>query len=53
MHEACKFELLNVAEVDGQWHYTFSGASELFTVVSLEMGKQAEQRVREEEWQGR
>jgi len=26
MHEAGKFELLNVAEVDGRWHYTFSGA---------------------------
>jgi len=23
MHEAGKFELLNVAEVDGQWRYTF------------------------------
>jgi len=22
MHEAGKFELLNVAEVDGRWHYT-------------------------------
>jgi len=26
MHEAGKFELLSVAEVDGQWHYTqFAG----------------------------
>ncbi len=22
MHQAGKFELLNVAEVEGQWHYT-------------------------------
>ncbi len=27
MHEAGKFELVGVAEVDGRWHYTFSGAS--------------------------
>ena len=33
MQEAGKFELLNVAEVDGQWHYTFSGAGEVFSVV--------------------
>ncbi len=26
MHEAGKFELLDVAEVNGRWHYTFSGA---------------------------
>jgi hypothetical protein len=25
MHEAGKFELWNVAEVDGRWHYTFEG----------------------------
>ena len=28
-----KFELLNVAEIDGRWHYTFSGAGEVFSVV--------------------
>ena len=28
-----KSELLNVAEVDGQWHYTFSGVGEVFSVV--------------------
>ena len=33
MHEAGKFELVNVAEVDGRWHYTFSGAGEVFSVV--------------------
>jgi len=31
MHEAGKFELLNLVEVDGQWHYTFSGAGEAFS----------------------
>ena len=30
MHEAGKFELLNVAEVDGRWHNTFSRAGEAF-----------------------
>jgi len=30
-HEAGKFELLNVAEVDGRWHYTFSGVGEAFS----------------------
>jgi len=29
MHEAGKFELLNVAEVDGRWHCTFPGAAVL------------------------
>ncbi len=24
MHEAGKFKLVSVAEVDGRWHYTFS-----------------------------
>ncbi len=33
MHEAGKFELLNIAEVDGRWHYTFSGAGEVLSVV--------------------
>jgi len=47
MHEAGKFELLNVVEVDGQWHYTFSGAGEVFSVVRPEMDKEIERRVRE------
>jgi len=47
MHEAGKFELLSVAEVDGRWHYTFSGAGEVFSVVRPEMGKQTERQVRE------
>lgn len=33
IHEAGKFELLNVAEVDGRWHYAFSGAGEVFSAV--------------------
>ena len=48
MHEAGKFELPNVAEVDGRWHYTFSGAGEVFSVVRPEMSKEVERRVREE-----
>ena len=48
MHEAGKFELLNVAEVDGRWHYTFSGAGEVFSVVRPEMSKEMERSVREE-----
>jgi len=48
MHEAGKFELLNVAEVDGRWHYTFSGAGEVFSVVPPEMTKEMERKVREE-----
>ena len=47
MHEAGKFELLNVAEVDGQWHYTFSGTGEVFSVVRPEMDKGMERKVRE------
>ena len=47
MHEAGKFELLNVAEVDGRWHYTFSGAGEVFSVVRPEMSKETERKVRE------
>ena len=47
MHEAGKFELLNVAEVNGRWHYTFKGAGEVFSVVRPEMDKQTERRVRE------
>ncbi len=31
MHEASKFELLKVIEVDGHWHYTFSGVGEIFS----------------------
>ncbi len=46
MHEAGKFELLNVAEVDGRWHYTSKGAGEVFSVVRPEMDKE-ERRVRE------
>jgi len=30
---------LGVAEVDGRWRYTFSGAGEVFTVVQPEMVK--------------
>ena len=41
-----KFELLSVAEVDGRWHYTFSGAGEVFSVVRPEMSKEMERRVR-------
>jgi len=48
MHEAGKFELLNVAEVDGRWHCTFSGAGEVFSVVRAEMSKEMERKVREE-----
>ena len=48
MHKAGKFELLNVAEVDGRWHYTFSGAGEVFSVVRPEMGKEMERKVQEE-----
>ena len=44
MHEAGKFELLNVAEVDGRWHYTFSGAGEVFSVVRPEMDKDTERK---------
>ena len=47
MHEAGKFELSNVAEVDGRWHYTFNGADEVFSVVRPEMNKETERKVRE------
>ena len=47
MHEAGKFEVLGVAEVDGRWHYTFSGAGEVFSVVRPEMSKEMERQVRE------
>jgi hypothetical protein len=43
-----KFEPLGVAEVDGRWHYTFSGAGEVFSVVRAEISKESERRVREE-----
>jgi len=48
MHETDRFELLNVAEVDGRWHCTFSGAGEVFSVVRPEMSKEMERKVREE-----
>jgi hypothetical protein len=51
MHEAGKFELLSVAEVDGQWHYTFSGAGEVFSVVRPEMREEDENKVREQLWE--
>jgi len=44
MHEAGKFELLNVVEVEGRWHYTFSGAGEVFSVVRPEMSKEMERK---------
>jgi len=47
MHQAGKFELLSVAELDNRWHYTFSGAGEVFSVVRPEMDKQTERQVRE------
>ncbi len=46
MHEVGKFEFLSVAEVDGRWHYTFSGAGEVFSVVRPEMGKEMERRIK-------
>ncbi len=48
MHEAGRFELLNVAEVDGSWHYTFRDAGEVFSVVRLEMDREMGRQVREE-----
>ncbi len=33
VHEAGKFDLPSVAQVDGRRHYTFSGAGEVFSVV--------------------
>ena len=47
MHEAGRFELLNVAEVDGRWHYTFSGAGEVFSLVRPEMDKEAQKTAKE------
>jgi len=32
-------KLWDVAEVDGRWRYTFSGAGEVFSVVRPEMVK--------------
>ena len=48
MHEAGKFELLNMAEIDGRRYYTFSGAGEVFSVVRPEMSKEMERKVWEE-----
>lgn len=49
MQEAGKFELVNVAAVDGRWHYTFkSSAGEVFSVVRPEMSKETERKVRGE-----
>ena len=48
MYEAGEFELVSVAEVEGRWHYTFSGAGEVFSVVWPEMSKEVERKVREE-----
>jgi len=43
--------LLNVAEVDGRWHYTFSGAGEVFSAArsgtSKEMARMAREGVQE------
>jgi len=36
-----------VVQVEGRWHYAFSGAGELFTVVRPEMSKEMERRVRQ------
>ena len=47
VQEADKFELLSVTEVDGRWHYTFSGAGEVFNMVWPEMSKEMERQVRE------
>jgi len=41
-----KFERLNVVEVDGKWHYTLGGASEMFSTARPEMSKEMERRVR-------
>jgi len=47
MHEAGKFELVSVTEIDGRWHYTFNGAGEVFSVGRAGMSKELERRVRE------
>ena len=46
MHEAGKFELLSVSEVDGRWHYTFSCAGDVFSVVRPEVGREMERRIK-------
>ena len=51
MHEAGKFELLNMVDIDGRWHYTFGGAGEVFCVVRPEMDKEMDRKVREEVWE--
>jgi hypothetical protein len=48
MQEAGRLGLLNVAEVDGRWHYTFMGAGEVFSVARLEMDREMGRQVREE-----
>ena len=48
MHEAGKFEMLNVAEGNGRWHCTFSGVGEVFSVAWPEMSKEMERKMREE-----
>jgi len=48
MHEAGKFGLLNVAEVDGRWHHTFRGTGEVSSIVRAEIDKEVERRVRKE-----
>ncbi len=48
MHEAGKFELLNIAEVDGRWYYTFSSVGEVFSVAWPEMSKEMERGMKEE-----
>lgn len=48
MHEAGRFELMSVVEVDGRWHYTYKGAGAVFSVVRREMIKEMDRKVREE-----
>jgi hypothetical protein len=39
MHEAGEFELVNVAKVDGRWHYTSSSVGKVFSMVRPYMTK--------------
>ncbi len=48
-HEAGKLEPVSVTEVDGRWHYTFSGAGEVFSVVGPEMSKEMLREILREE----
>jgi hypothetical protein len=48
MHETGKFELLNVTEVAGRWHYAFKDAGEVFSVVRPEMSEAMEREGKEE-----